>query len=113
MATNEIAVRRRASAAATAVGEDPVPLARACAAEADRWEEPRLCFLSTAFRAVGCEPHAALQQREASLSIRTAFDPLQFVVEPLHHPVVPRFGASVGDGHGIIGQALHKADQFL
>lgn len=56
---------------------------------------------------------AAVQQREASLSIRTAFDPLQFMVEPLHHPVVPRFGTRVGDCHGIIGQTIHKADQFL
>ena len=56
---------------------------------------------------------AALQQRETSLPIRTAFDPLQFVVEPLDHPIAPRFGAGVGDCHSIIGQALHKADQFL
>src|SRR5512135_1508042 len=54
MVTNELAVRRRAYAAATAVGEDPAPLVRSCAAEADCWEEPRLCSLSTAFRAVGC-----------------------------------------------------------
>jgi hypothetical protein len=113
MVTNELTVRRRAYAAATAVGEDPAPLVRSCAAEADCWEEPRLCSLSTAFRAVGCSRTRRCVPREASLSIRTAFDPLQFMVEPLHHPVVPRFGTRVGDCQGIIGQAIHKVDQFL
>ena len=87
MVTNELTVRRIAYAAATAVGEVPTPLVRSCAAETNCWEEPRLCSLSTAFRAAGCEPHAALQQREASLSIRTAFDPLHFIHEPLNHAI--------------------------
>jgi hypothetical protein len=59
------------------------------------------------------QQHPALERREACLSIRTAYDPLQFVVEPLHHPVAPRFGASVRDRHLIIGQPIPEADQFL
>jgi hypothetical protein len=97
MATNNMAVRHTPHAAA----------------EADLWEERCLRSLSTGSRAVECEPHTTLEQREARLSIRTAFDPLQFVVESLHHPIAPRLGASVGDRLRIIGQAIDKADQFL
>jgi hypothetical protein len=113
MVTNELTVRRIAYAAATAVSEVPTPLVRSCAAETNCWEEPRLCSRVNGFSGGWMQQDAALQQREASLSIRTAFDPLQFMVEPLHHPVVPRFGTRVGDCQGIIGQAIHKVDQFL
>jgi hypothetical protein len=59
------------------------------------------------------EQEATLEQWEASLSIGTAFDPLQFVGEPLHHPVALCFGTGVGDGLCIIRQAIDKADQLL
>jgi len=46
---------------------------------------------------------AALQQREACLSIRAAFDPLHLVDESFDHPVAPRLGTSIYDGFCIVG----------
>jgi len=54
----------------------------------------------------------ALEQREACLSIRTAFDPLHLVNEPFDHAVAPRLGAPIGHGLRIVGQPIDKADQF-
>lgn len=111
-ATNEMTVRPTPHAA-TAVGGELPPLAWSGAAEAGLWEEHRLCSRVNWSSGSRVQQYTTLEQREACLSIRTAFDPLQFVVESLHHPVAPRFGASVGDRLRIIGQAIGKADQFL
>ncbi len=75
--------------AATAKDVDRAPLASRCAADAGLWEG-RLRSLSKGSEASGCEPHAALQEREACLSIGTAFDPLHLVDESFDHPVTPR-----------------------
>lgn len=55
----------------------------------------------------------AQKQRKTCLSVGTAFDQLQFVVEPLHYPIAPRFWASVGNHLCIIRQPIDKADAFL
>src|SRR5436305_7691201 len=53
-----------------------------------------------------------LEQREACLSIRTAFDPLHFGDEPLHHAVAPGQTTSVSHSLRILGQPINKSDQF-
>ncbi len=55
---------------------------------------------------------AALQQREACLPIRTAFDPFHFIDEALHHAVAPGLGAAIDHRLGIVGQSVHKTDQL-
>jgi hypothetical protein len=44
-----------------------------------------------------------LEQREAGLSIRAAFDPFHFIDESFHHAIAPGLGASVSHGLRIIG----------
>jgi hypothetical protein len=56
--------------------------------------------------------HSALEQREASLPIRAAFNPLHFIDEPLDHPVAPSQAASVSNSLRIIVQPIDKSDQF-
>jgi len=52
-----------------------------------------------------------LQQWEASLPIGTALDRLDFIDEPLHHPVAPRQAASVSNSLCIISEPIGKSDQ--
>jgi hypothetical protein len=54
----------------------------------------------------------ALEQWEACLSVRTAFDPLHFIDKPLNHAVAPGQTTSVGHRLRIIGQPVDKSDQF-
>jgi hypothetical protein len=54
----------------------------------------------------------ALQQWEASLSIRAAFDQFDFIDKPLNHAVAPRVATSIDDSICIVGQSFHKVDEF-
>ncbi len=58
------------------------------------------------------QQHTPLEQRESSLSIRTAFDPFHFIDESLHHAVAPGLGAAIGHGLRIVGKSVDKTDQF-
>jgi hypothetical protein len=58
------------------------------------------------------QQHTPLQQREACLSIRAAFDPFHFSDESFHHAIAPGQATSVGHSLRIIGQPIDKSDQF-
>lgn len=64
------------------------------------------------YRSLGMQQHAALEQRKASLPIRTAFDPLHFIDKPLNHAVTPGLGAPIRYSFCIIGKPIDKVDQF-
>src|SRR5258708_30346538 len=58
------------------------------------------------------QQHTALEQREACLSIRTAFDPFHFIDESLHHAVAPGHAASIDNSLRIVSQPIDKSDQL-
>lgn len=58
------------------------------------------------------QQHPALEQRKSCLSIRAAFDELDFLVEAFDHPVAPRVSASIDHCRFVISQSIDKADEF-
>jgi hypothetical protein len=55
---------------------------------------------------------AALQQRKSCLAVGTAFDPLHFIHEPLHHAIAPGHAASIGNSLRILSQPINKSDEL-